>query len=229
MTASGSSIRTLSVISRLSSPGSRPLARSARSTIRGRSECATWRRERLTDTQIGSASGRPACHAAAWRQAVSRTRFPISTMAPFSSATAMNSAGASSPRSGCCQRARASMPDDAAARQAHDRLVVDAQLVLGQGPAQVVLDPQAVGGACAHDVVVDLDLSAAALLRPVHGGVGLADEILALARPALRHGDADAPAHDVLGAVRARTAARARRSCARRGSPPPRRPAGPRR
>ena len=49
-------------------------------------------------------------HCTSWRQAVSSTHWPIGTISPVSSAMGMKSAGETSPRSGCCQRSKASTP-----------------------------------------------------------------------------------------------------------------------
>ena len=69
------------------------------------------------------------------------------TMRPVSSARGMNSDGATRPRSGCCQRTRASKPGDPAVVHAHDGLVVHAELPAVDGAPQVVLELQR---ACAH-------------------------------------------------------------------------------
>jgi hypothetical protein len=51
-----------------------------------------------------------ACQWPAWRQASRRTQLPMASTWPVSSARGMNSAGETAPRTGCCQRTRASRP-----------------------------------------------------------------------------------------------------------------------
>jgi len=56
---------------------------------------------------------------------------------PVDSANGMNPAGSTSPRSGCCQRTRASTSTIAIDREVEHRLVVDDQLVGVDGAAQL--------------------------------------------------------------------------------------------
>ena len=104
----------------------------------------------------------------------------------------MNSIGRSSPRSGCCQRTSASTARTAPLAEVHDRLVEDPQLVALERPAQLVLGAQPAQDALAQHVVEELVAAAAALLGPVHGHVGVADQVGRLGVGVLGEGDADA-------------------------------------
>src|SRR4029078_5272065 len=64
---------------------------------------------------------------------------------------------------------------------------------------QIALGPQAREGVLAHLLVEQLEPAAAALLRPVHRGVALAEHVLAALGPA-RDGDAAARGDEDLAA-----------------------------
>ena len=58
------------------------------------------------------ATARLACHAGAWRQAVSSTQRPIGTISPVSSASGMNASGGTRPRVGVLPAHERLEPDD---------------------------------------------------------------------------------------------------------------------
>ena len=67
--------------------------------------------------------------------------------------------------------------DDPERVELPDRLVHQAQLVVGDRPPQAVLDPQPVAQAALHRAVEDLEAAAAAGLDALQGGVGALDQI----------------------------------------------------
>ena len=67
-------------------------------------------------------------------------------MSPDASAAARNWSGPSSPRCGCSQRSSPSSPTVCAAREVHDRLVVQQELVLGERAVQRGLGLERGGG-----------------------------------------------------------------------------------
>ena len=143
---SASAITVVSVISRQSwRRVDARLAAGSPSPGTSRSRWPSWRADRFTRTRsrlVGDA--RPARPPAGGRPRAAPTR-PMSRMSPVSSARSMNSAAASSPASGCCQRTSASAPDDRARRRLDLGLVVDDELVVLDGLAQLdlVLQPAA--------------------------------------------------------------------------------------
>ena len=98
------------MMSALGSVGSTPASSRVALTDATKSGCWTSRAETLThsDVPIGMRPAR--CQLPACWHASRRTQEPIGRMAPFSSAISMNSPGVMRPRSGCCQRTRASRP-----------------------------------------------------------------------------------------------------------------------
>ena len=86
------------------------------------------------------ASGGPSswwvCQWAAWVQAVSRAQAPMGTIRPVSSARPMSLKGARRPRSGGCQRRRASKPRQVSGVEVEDRLVVQFELTAFEGAVQ---------------------------------------------------------------------------------------------
>ena len=85
------------------------------------------------------------------------SRRPIGRIIPVSSATAMNSTGPTSPRTGCRQRTSASNAGDAAALELDDRLVVRRRTPRSSiGVPQVGLDLQARDRAVAHRRIEEL-------------------------------------------------------------------------
>src|SRR5205085_5910188 len=73
--------------------------------------------------------------------------------------------------------------DDGLAPGPHHGLVVDLELAVGQGPAQVELEVEAGQAAALEVVAEDLETAAAPGLGPVHGHVALPDAFL---RPEVR-------------------------------------------
>ena len=89
----------ISISSRLAgSPAAASASRMPSTTLPRRN----WIGDMLTATRTSSAS---LAHS---RQASRSTQLPISTISPISSATGMNSAGDTMPRTGCGQRSSAS-------------------------------------------------------------------------------------------------------------------------
>ena len=108
MTSASSAATTLSVISKHSASGGMPARWMAASTVSSRPGSASWRSERLM-LALMSGAHRPALRQpASCVAAVSMTHSPMGTISPFSSALLRKSPGPSMPRSGCCQRSRAS-------------------------------------------------------------------------------------------------------------------------
>src|SRR4051812_8310659 len=89
--------------------------------------------------------------------------------------------------------------DQALVGDVEDRLVVDAELLALDGAAQVALGAQPDERVLAHLLVEELVAPAAALLRAVHRGVGLAQHRLGALRPR-RDRDPDARRHEDLAA-----------------------------
>jgi hypothetical protein len=91
-------------------------------------------------------------------------------------------------------------PDRLAVREVHDRLVVQEQLLLGEGAVQRSLGLERGGGRGPQLFVEDLVAVPTPLLGPVRGGVGEAHE-LRRRRVILRDGDPDAGGHEHLAAL----------------------------
>src|SRR5215211_1767076 len=73
--------------------------------------------------------------------------------------------------------ARERLDADRASRlEVDDRLIVDRDVAVGERAAQVALQSEALVGLRAHGVVIELGMPAAAVLRAIHRGVGLAEE-----------------------------------------------------
>jgi hydrogenase maturation protein HypF len=91
--------------------GGRPLSSRAWATSSTTSGNWSWRPDRLM-LRVGgfSRGGLLRCHSAACRQASRSTQAPRGRISPLASARGMNSVGATSPRAGWFQRARASAP-----------------------------------------------------------------------------------------------------------------------
>ena len=187
------------MISRPRLPGSRPQRPSAPWTSARNSGRASWRPETLTVTPRSAACGKRSRHCATCAVACSSTQ----------RAERGDEAGLLG------EADELGRADDAVARAvpAHerldaeqpvlgdveDRLVVDAELLALDGAAQVALGPQAREGVLAHLLVEELVAAAAALLGPVHRGVGLAEHRLGALGPA-RDRDADARRDEDLAA-----------------------------
>ncbi len=67
---------------------------------------------------------------------------------------------------------------DAPRVQVDLRLVVEAELVALQRPAQVVLEAQTLGAAQPHRALEESEPRASLSLGPVHGGIGVAQQLL---------------------------------------------------
>ena len=104
----GSTIRTVSVISRTSAEQSRPARPVMLRTSPRNFALCIWRPDTLTERVIGRLP--TIGQAAASAHAVSSTQRPSGTMKPVSSASEMNRFGDTTPRTGCRQRTSASKP-----------------------------------------------------------------------------------------------------------------------
>lgn len=111
-------------------------------------------------------------------------------MSPVSSATEMKSPGLTMPRTGCSQRTSASKPTTSPPSSV-DRLIVQRELVLVHGAAQLGLQPQAVDEPAVRTLVGELAAAAPPLLAAVERGVGVAQHALGRRRGVGGHGDAD--------------------------------------
>ena len=135
----------------------------------------------------------------------------MGTMVPLSSATLMKWAGSRMPWSGWFQRTSASAPTMRAVGQGDQRLVVDLDLAAVDDVVQCRVEVEPAERADAHPVDVEQGelAAAAALLGPVHGHVGIVQQIVAgLAVLAQRDADAHGGHHLVPGAERDRVAER---------------------
>ena len=103
-------MKKLSVISSTRHCGGSPLSSRAAATSAIIRSCSSWRLETFTLTVKPDESPILLTHSAAWVQARASTHRPICRIRPDSSAMGMNSSGGTRPRSGCCQRTRASTP-----------------------------------------------------------------------------------------------------------------------
>ena len=90
-------------------------------------------------------------------------------------------------------------PDDPLIFDRHDRLVKEHQLVALERPPEVVLDPDPLEHPRVHTVVEHLDRIGVVGLRPVHGGVGVLEQIgRACFLAFVEQRDARTDAHSVL-------------------------------
>ena len=103
----------------------------------------------------------------------------------------MNSAGPIRPRTGCSQRASASRGADAPGVEVHDRLVLDHDLAALDRRGQLLLEIVAAEHRGCHRRIEEREAALARRLRLVHRQVGLADQLVGVARAAAV-GDADA-------------------------------------
>ena len=92
----------------IAAPGASCLARALSQIVT--TAGASWRDDRLTETQRSSAPGRFRRQRMIWATASSITHSPISAMSPHCSATGMNSAGGTESPSGRSQRSSDSIP-----------------------------------------------------------------------------------------------------------------------
>ncbi len=178
-----SCIITDSVISRIRACGWSAVSCRMPRTSSTSSGRAIWRAERFTAMwncgwfgnrvlQARRPCGRPP----------SSTQRPIGTMRPVSSASGMKSSGGTMPRTGWIQRIRASTPEMLPLVQLDDRLVVQDELAVLQRALQVGLQLQALQGRVVHRGLEDLVATLALLLGHVHRDVGVAQQLLGVAR-----------------------------------------------
>ena len=144
------------------------------------------------------AAARATIHWAPCRQASRRTQAPSWTISPHSSASSMNSPGARRPRSGCCQRTRASVPDQPQVVDVDEGLVVEDELDLEDGPVEFVGRAQVAAGVALVVVLVDHEPPGTEVLGLVHGDVGAPQEDGRRHRPGGRQGHADAQRDELL-------------------------------
>ena len=175
-------------------PGLARARRARRRRCRGCCSCLTRQvdahRQRRVERELR-------LHDPAWRQASRRTQRPIGTIRPVSSASGMKLSGCSRPRSGAASapapRARRSTPS----LQAHDRLVVQLELAGRDRALQVGLQLEAREHDLVHRGLEHPVAALAVALGDVHGGVGVADQVVGVGGAAVPgHGDAEARAHD---------------------------------
>src|SRR6202022_1513757 len=84
--------------------------------------------------------------------------------------------------------------DDRATGDVDLRLVEEPKLAVLDGVAQPALGLEALDGPGRHLLVEQFVPPPAALFGTIHGSVGIADQLLGIACPTPRQGDADAPA-----------------------------------
>ena len=169
-----------------------------------RSRWATWRAERLTATSSGRSSGRSSCQSRAWRQA--RLLHPAADRLdqPAVLGDRDELAGVEQAALGVVPAHQRLDAGDLAGAEAIDRLVVQLELVALERVAQLALGLEAAHGAGPHLGVEELAAGAAALLGPVHRGVGVADQQLGVDGSRVGgpgDGDADAGGDEVVGAA----------------------------
>ena len=200
--ASGSSMIALSVISRHSADGGSACSRSVASTTPASRGLDSWRGERLT--AITKSSWPWARHAAAWRQASPSTHSPIGTIRPLCSATGTK-------RRGGDRAQRRVLPAQQRLDAEHARRVGEHDLglvgerELARRRARRAARPRAPAARrrVSAPAVEELQLRLAALLGLVHGGVGVAQQLLGghVAVGAVGDRDADARGEEALAAV----------------------------
>ena len=103
---------------------------------------------------------------------------------------------------GGAQRTSASMPDDRPRRQIHDGLVVQAQLAVGRAPAQGLLRVEAADGSGSHGLGEDAVRARPQLLGPVHGRVGVSQQVGGRRVVGRGHCDPDTDGDEVVRAVK---------------------------
>ena len=202
-TVSLSSIRTLSVISRTSELGGQAaLARGAGDVVDhlGVLELAAGEVD-VEGQRLVPVGGALRCQAAACRQASRSTQAPSGRISPVASARGMNSVGGTRPRAGWFQRHRASTPVIWPDAEVEGRLVVQEQLPGLQGAPQVGLELHPCDQLGVHPGVVALEPALAGRLGPVHGQVGVAQQLVGPVDVAVHPGDADAGADVQLAVV----------------------------
>ena len=115
-------------------------------------------------------------------------------MTPHCSASGMNSAGETMPRSGWCQRSSASAPSISKPLQIEDRLEIELELLAGDRLAQLGLGAAARLHARVQLLLVEHVRPAAQLLHAAHGECRVLDELVGGVAVIGADGDADAGA-----------------------------------
>jgi hypothetical protein len=126
---------------------------------------------------IDSGTSNSSCHSANCRQASASTQPPIVVIAPVSSAIGMNTAGETPAQRMMIpaeQRLEAGHP---LVQQVDDRLVVHLQLAAIERGQHVLAQGQVVHRLLGRAPVEHLDPAPTAVLRGVHRGVGVAQQI----------------------------------------------------
>ncbi len=173
-----SPISALSVISSDSIDGSTSDARIASRTISRLVGRRSWRAERLTASSGQSRSPCKRVSARSSLSACSSAHVPMGTIIPVSSAIGMNSDGRIDAVAGAVPPQQRLGADDAAVGQAHDRLVEELELLALDGLPERGLDVEARGDLLLQLVAEQLDAGPPEVLGAVHGGVGVAQELL---------------------------------------------------
>ena len=167
-------------------------------TRAGNAPLASWRGLVLTQTSSGSARGKRSCQRGA--VAAGRGEHPVAERADQAGVLGDRDEldRVEEPAVGVLPAHERLDGGDGAALQLDDRLVDDAQLALLDPAPQLVLGPQPREHALAEHVVEQLVAAAAALLRAVHGGVGVAQEVGRVGVGGLGDRDPDAGGDEVL-------------------------------
>ena len=160
-------MKALSVISSLRLDDARPVSSRMASISAIRSALANCRLDMFTHMTRGAASPNCFFQRAICRQDSVSVSRPISWIRPVASATPMNSAGLTNPRSGWRHRTSASNAVDAAGAEREDRLVVHLERALVDRLPEVGLELQARHRAVAHRRIEDFTGHSA---RPWRGG-----------------------------------------------------------
>ena len=150
-------------------------------------------RRRQIHRNAHAARGPRSCQARACRHASRTTHSPMAPIRPHSSASGMKASGGIKPRCGCTQRMSASALRTAPRVRVHLRLVIELELIQRDRLMQVALELHAILDARAHTPFEALNAAASALLRAIHGGVGVRGQRLRWSLPSCGiQGDADA-------------------------------------
>ena len=127
------------------------------------------------------------------------------TISPVSSATGMNSIGATTPALRMSPAQERLDADDLARRQVHDRLVEHDELVALEGPLEVALEREPGERGRVHARLEDLDAVLAVALGHVHRDVGVAQQLVGRLVARRQHRDPDAGVdEELLAALRER-------------------------
>ncbi len=197
MTPSASSINTLSVISKQMFDGDTPVRRTTSATCSARSG-PSWRAERLIDTVKSDCSS---CHLAACAAACSSTHAPRGTTRPVSSAKRYELGRRDESALGMLPAHERFGADAPRIVESHDRLEVQPQLVALDRAVQRVPGRVASERASADRVVEELDAARSGVLRVVHRGVGVPEQLVGSLGTGRRQRDADADTHVGFGAA----------------------------